>query len=521
MGVGRPRLIRPEVVASRRIAARAFERHYRAKYRRLFAKVAYFVRHEGIFATYRKSRSKVVERRIESEIAIIVAHVRVAGRDLIGVTRALGERTPFHTGLIYEPKDGLDLDRVVLDEAALEALEAYLPIPSCPAPERLSGLILEQNPQLTRVDPETLSGAGTCSVEVATHETGDRQVAPGSEGGRMAGKAGLASRPSAAVRSGRPGVYFLGFGSYIREQVLAHFRRDAVLALDYKASIIARHQRAGIPLTDQFEEVLDRIAVDPDPLVIVSSYHSDHAPMARSVLEANPAARVFVEKPPAVTLEEAESLVALREAGAWIDVGFNRRYAPMTTQVRRALEGVDRPLIMTAVVKELKLPPTHWYFWPNQGTRVTGNVCHWLDLAVHLVGRPAHEVSLQSSGDTVSIGVAFEDGSLATVVATDRGDDLPGVTESIEVRAAETTVILDDYRVLRLREDGRAKTIRRLRRDKGHAAMYRDLRQRWRTGAGPRYPLEDLLQVPRLTEVAAEMLVTGERVQRLGTGGSS
>jgi predicted dehydrogenase len=163
----------------------------------------------------------------------------------------------------------------------------------------------------------------------------------------------------------------------------------------------------------------------------------------------------------------------------------------------------------------LKLPPTHWYLWPNQGTRVTGNVCHWLDLAYHLIGVTPLEMTLAQTGDTVTLAVKFEDGSLATIVATDHGDDLPGVTERIEVRGGGTTMVVDDFRRLEVSSAAGRSVRRRLRRDKGHAAMYEDLRRRWLADASPAYPTEDLYRVGSLTEAASEMLRGGERVRTM------
>jgi predicted dehydrogenase len=293
--------------------------------------------------------------------------------------------------------------------------------------------------------------------------------------------------------------------------VLRHFRGDVVMALDYRAELI---RRVGAPVpevTDSFERVLARLAEDAAPLVIISTYHSDHCWMALRVLDANPGARVFIEKPPVVGWEGLEELLARRWAGAWIDVGFNRRYAPLLTRVRTETAALPRPLVMTALVKELKIPPTHWYLWPNQGTRITGNVCHWLDLAYHLIGGEAKELTLAETGDTVTLAVLFGDGSLATIVATDVGDDLPGVTERIEVRGGETTIVLDDFRRLEVASARGRMVRRRLRREKGHGAMYGDLRRRWLEGGPPRYPLEDLYWVPALTARASALLREGGR----------
>jgi predicted dehydrogenase len=538
-------LIAPPVTAVRRLEPLVFGAHYRDKYRHFIRKSLYFAVREGPLATLRKVRSKRLERAIEAEIAILVASIELAGRAYIGVTRHLGGAPIFDPRLVFGVVGERSLGDVVLSEASRLALESYLPVPACPLPEGIVGLLLAENPFLAPLDE--ISGFERFAVGVgrdsgepiavsAANEVADSAAAvtssvTSSVTSASAAASSTTSNPaidalplaqSTTASPGRAqsadrGVYLLGFGGYIREHVLRNFRNDVVLALDHRAELI---REAGTPVsvTDSFDEVLAGVAGEAAPLVVVSTYHSDHAWMALRVLDANPGARVFIEKPPVVEWTDLEALLARRRAGAWIDVGFNRRYAPLTARMRTELGALPRPLIFTALVKELKLPPTHWYLLPNQGTRVTGNVCHWLDLAYHLIGVAPTELMLARTGDTVTLAVVFEDGSLATIVATDHGDDLPGVTERIEVRGGGTTVVVDDFRRLEVASATGHRVRRQLRRDKGHAAMYADLRRRWLADATPRYPEADLYWVPWLTDAAAELLRTGERVRTVPGG---
>src|SRR5438874_1812813 len=93
---------------------------------------------------------------------------------------------------------------------------------------------------------------------------------------------------------------------------------------------------------------------------------------------------------------------------------FCRRLA--TALRRQRLAGAPGPLAYTAVVKELKIPDTHWYLWSTQGTRITANACHWLDLACHLSASEPRELTLLNAADTTSLALRFSDGSLATIV---------------------------------------------------------------------------------------------------------
>lgn len=468
-----------------------FVRHFEERNRRKLHKLLYFAAVEGPLTALRKARSKLVERKIGEEIKLVVALVETAGQRYVGFTRWLGGSYVFDTRLVFASVSPA-IEEVRLTEAVKELMESYLPVPSCPLPEELPQLILESNPQLRRVrDTVLLSGNDAeCNKSLPDQSAGD---------GRKTARPDLR-------------VYALGFGSYVREYILPHFKGQIAGALDYRSRLMEYHLRlGGIPLYTNFDDILERIRSDPRPLVLVATYHSDHAWMTERVLEANPEARVFIEKPPVVHAEEAMQLAELRAKGRWIDVGFNRRYAPLIQKMQMHIRNLPRPLIFSAIVKEVKIPQTHWYFWRNQGTRITGNVCHWIDLAFYLIGSSVREISLLSTGDSVSIGIAFQDGSLATILASDLGYDLAGVQELIEVRGGDTTLVLNDFRSLSVRSGTLRRTERLLWRDRGHDAMYRDLRCRVLGNEEPEYPMEDLLQVSSVTARVSEMFLSGER----------
>ncbi len=482
----------------RRISPRAYDAFHREKFRRPVAKALRFLVLEGFVRTWRKIRSKQVLRRIEADQDIVVAEIEAGGGQWLGFTRELGGALRFHPSLVFEVDGDPDPASVRLTEPARLLLETYLPVPSCPVPDELVGELTSANPSLKphgRLPPPSEgAGQGGTSPELAapSEATPATPASPAE---------GTAPDPAAGT-----GVYLIGFGAYVWDEVLTHFAGEIRGAADFRAGLMRRHLDPAFPLHEDSAPLLDDVASAVEPLVIIAAYHSDHAPLAARVLEANPDARVFIEKPAAVTMEQAECLARLLRGGAWIDVGYNRRHAAFAADLRRRLEGLPRPWTLTAVVKENRIPPTHWYRWPNQGTRVTGNACHWVDLFQHLVGRRPVAVDALGDDERTSISIRYDDDSLATLIAASDGDGAGGVQEWIEIRGGGTTLRLDDFRRLVVESDGRTRRRRRLRRDKGHAAMYRDLSVRWRTGAPPAYPPEDLLPVCRVTATAADLM---------------
>lgn len=158
-------------------------------------------------------------------------------------------------------------------------------------------------------------------------------------------------------------------------------------------------------------------------------------------------------------------------------------------------------------IKEVLIPRSHWYYWPNQGTRVTGNLCHWIDLSYFWLKCKPCEMSLLSSNDSVSLSILFEDDSLVNIIASDQGNNLRGVQERIEVRTEDKTIFIDDYKKMIIYNNGRAFIKRKLLRDKGHGQMYKEFLNAAKTGRKALYENDDVFWVSYLVEKASQMLI--------------
>jgi predicted dehydrogenase len=162
-------------------------------------------------------------------------------------------------------------------------------------------------------------------------------------------------------------------------------------------------------------------------------------------------------------------------------------------------------------VRELRLEPSHWYFWKSEGTRVYGNWCHWIDVATWLVPAQPMEISLQPSAAADSVGVRFADGSLLQLVIGTAGDGFRGVQETIDIRAGDTTIFIDDFKRMTVLDRGRTRVQRAWVRDRGHTTMYREFEDAVLASGRPQYSSRDLLRTMTLTEQIRALLVSGER----------
>jgi predicted dehydrogenase len=492
-------IVRPSAI--RRIPATEFSGAFAERFAHPLQKAMFFAVREGLAATRRKYESKTLERKIEAALSLVLARVDLDDRCLVAITRDLGGALIVEKSLLLEGPPGLDLQTVAATENVLCLFESYLPVEECPLGATLADAVTAANPRLGRARAETIALARDRGSLVKPSAASPGEKARGFECVRK------------VTASQHKAVFFVGFGGYVREVVLPYFTPYAAAACDYRARLIGRDREQPFPLFTSIDPLLELVAQCDRPLVIIASYHSAHARQAAMVLEANPEARVFIEKPAAVTDADAELIAQLQRHHRWIDIGYNRRYAPMVLRAKAFLAQEPGPFTMVASARENAIPPSHWYLWPNQGTRVTGNLTHWIDLSLLLAGCDISDVAASGSPNRAGVVVSFANGSVATLAASVDGDALRGVQEQIEIRTPSRTLRIHDFTRLEVVSGGSRRSRMDRKRQKGHDQMYRSLRDRWLGDGPPLYPAEDVLRVQEVLGKALAAL-TGSTAAR-------
>ena len=313
---------------------------------------------------------------------------------------------------------------------------------------------------------------------------------------------------------GKIRVAIVGAGGFARSvhmpnlQKLAdlYHLRTVVDATGDKASAAAQEFGADCASTN-FDDVLGDADID---MVIICTRHNLHADLTERAAKAGKA--ILLEKPMAMNEEELDRLAAvLKETGVPFSVGFNRRFSPAARHVRRILEGRQSPLMIHYRVNAGYLPRDHWTQTHEGGGRIIGEACHMFDLFQYLVS-PAKMTEIISTPivpqvehvfatDNVVTTVSYEDGSVATLLYTALGaKDFP--KEYVEIYADGKVMIIDDYRTLRVfgaSDPGWTGSAQ----DKGHLRELEAFARWMRGETGPPIPLDDLVEVSRVSLVAA------------------
>jgi len=159
-----------------------------------------------------------------------------------------------------------------------------------------------------------------------------------------------------------------------------------------------------------YRGLLDDEAVDA---VVIATRHHAHAAMVCEALRAGKA--VFVEKPLAVDSDQMQAiLAAVGDSGNdRLMVGFNRRFG-----ARRG------PMQVRYDVNAGRLEAGSWYAQPEEGSRLVGEGCHFIDTVSWWLDQDPVAVFAAATGDPddTASTLLYPDGSVATIAYQTGGD---------------------------------------------------------------------------------------------------
>ena len=262
----------------------------------------------------------------------------------------------------------------------------------------------------------------------------------------------------------------------------------------------------------------DAVFDDPDVnAVLLATPHSLHARQTIRALDTGK--HVFVEKPLALTREELlEVVAAAHRSPAFFQIGFNRRFAPLSLAAKAHLETLPGRRHILVRVNAGRLPDDHWQRDADQGHgRILGEACHFIDLGAFLAGAPIVSVHADATAggdpcEDVTITTELADGSLVTVFYTTLGDTACG-KELIEIYAGSSVVRIEDFRRLTITGNGRVRKKRSYgRQDKGHRAELRAFVEAVIAGGPPPIEETQLVNSSLATLAVPESLAKGVRI---------
>jgi 2-desacetyl-2-hydroxyethyl bacteriochlorophyllide A dehydrogenase len=288
---------------------------------------------------------------------------------------------------------------------------------------------------------------------------------------------------SAGLHHNNLGISILGTGNFARSVLIPALAKQPQVGLRgviSKGGLSAAHvqEKFGAAWAGtQVSAVLEDAATQA---VVIATRHNAHAGQVVQALQAGK--HVWVEKPLALTAVELgniEKLLMKQASDCVLMVGFNRRFSPalMPLQAKLGATGGARRVIVR--VNAGRVEDGNWQHTEEGGGRLLGEVCHFTDLAVWLLGsgggnRVENISATRGAGqDEYSINLSFADGSLADILYTSEGDPA-APKERVEVFGGGAYGVMDNYSRTTWQQGGRVHTLYRKPfwqgQNKGHAA---------------------------------------------------
>ena len=253
--------------------------------------------------------------------------------------------------------------------------------------------------------------------------------------------------------------------------------------------------------------------------VLIATRHNLHAPLVVQALGSG--RHVFVEKPLCLTREELAQIdAAMVKSSGSVQVGFNRRFAGASVELKKLLRATPGPKSASYRVVPGKLDPSHWSAnYAESGGRVLGEACHFLDYFCFLFDSKPVRVLAQTtwpaSGrlpfpDSVTAQVEFADGSCGQLIYNGEADSNWPKEQCTVYGAGFVAEILNYQELVVQRSRGRTtKTFN----GKGHAEQMAAWAAFLRGEAEQPLPYDQSRQSMLLTFAVVESIQAGRSVE--------
>jgi predicted dehydrogenase len=321
----------------------------------------------------------------------------------------------------------------------------------------------------------------------------------------------------------------IGAGNFARTMLLPHMKDRVTLGtVVNNTALSANHVKAKFGFAAAATDYAAVLRADSGraasaggasaSAVLVATRHHLHAPIVEAALKAG--RQVFVEKPLCLTRGELASIEAALASGSGsVQVGFNRRFAGASRELKKVLAAAPGPKSASFRVMAGKLDPAHWYAnHAESGGRVLGEACHFLDYFCFLFGsRPVRvlaQTTWPASGrlpfpDSVTAQIEFADGSSGQLVYSAEGD--PGWPKEVcTVMGAGFVAEIENFQTLVVQR-GR-KATKHTFQGKGHAEQMSAWASFLRGEADHPLPYAESRQSMLLTFAVLESIQAGRSV---------
>ena len=248
--------------------------------------------------------------------------------------------------------------------------------------------------------------------------------------------------------------------------------------------------------------------------IFIVTRHATHAKLVCRALETGKA--VFVEKPLALTREETDAIAeAISKTGNdRLMVGFNRRFAPLLTAMRKDFGAAAAAASNTRyLVNAGQLATDSWYLNEEaEGSRFAGEGGHFIDTLTWWADALAEEVYAVRGPEKGDVQATFRfAGGASGTIAYLTGGNTRFPKETMDVTGGGRSARLDNFKAATVwTARGKSATKARGGQDKGQRAEMEQFVEAVRTGGPMPISVDSLLATTRATIAVGESLLSGK-----------
>jgi predicted dehydrogenase len=336
----------------------------------------------------------------------------------------------------------------------------------------------------------------------------------------LAGAKPPSVRAASAGRKDQIVIGFVGAGNYASSMLLPRLAKLPEASLAHVAttkslSAVNAQQKFGfITASTDSDSVFEDASLDA---IFIVTRHASHAKLVCRALATGKA--VFVEKPLALTREETDQVAeAIAETGNdRLMVGFNRRFAPLLTTMRKDFGAAAATASTRYLVNAGPLAKDSWYLNEEaEGSRFAGEGGHFIDTLAWWAESLVEEVYAVSGSERGDVQATFRFGNGATgAIAYLTGGNARFPKETMDVTGGGRSARLDNFREAAVwAASGKSAAKARGGQDKGQQSEMKAFVDAVRTGGPMPISAESLLATTRATIAVGESLLSGhpERV---------
>lgn len=315
----------------------------------------------------------------------------------------------------------------------------------------------------------------------------------------------------------KTGLGIIGAGNFTKMTMLPALQKCKanIVTIASSTGVSGAHLASKFNIINNTTDYRNILGNDAINTVMITTRHGSHSWFINESMRAGK--NVFVEKPLAVNKEQLKEVVkTFNDSPVALNVGFNRRFAPVSIKTKELLGDQNLPISVIATMNAGNIPKNVWvHDLESGGGRIIGEACHYIDLVTYFTGSLVKEVYASSIGndydassDTVSIHLKYQNGSLGVINYFSNGNKSYS-KERYEVYQAGKTLVMDNFRTLQgygFRGFSKLKT----KLDKGHFNQFRQIAE---TPGKQLIPVEELINTTLASFAAVESFMTSRPVR--------